>query len=256
MPVSTLLLEGPFESDYSLAIVNRNLAQSLVKIGLPIQLHQRDNTTSYFPTDSFLHAHQDLAPRFVRDIAGLRTDVHSRYIYPPYTDSFTGKIRAVHCYGWEESVFPREFVEYFNSGLDRITVMSEFVREVLSRNGVTVRIGVVGLGADHILSRPATPLDWVRGESFDFLHVSSCFPRKAADVLVRAFCAEFSGSEDVRLIIKTFPNPHNEIEKIVRDASIRKSRVRARSSQSAALEPSVTLAELSRPGRWMAASKR
>ena len=29
----TLLLEGPFESDYSLAIVNRNLARALSQMG-------------------------------------------------------------------------------------------------------------------------------------------------------------------------------------------------------------------------------
>ena len=34
---------------------------------------------------------------------------------------------------------------------------------------------------------------------------------------MRAFCEEFKAGEDVRLIIKTFPNPHNEIEKIVRE---------------------------------------
>src|ERR1051326_7112994 len=139
-----LLLEGPFESDYSLAIVNRRLGQAMVRRGVSVRLHQRDNITAYFPAEPFLAAERELAPLFVREIQTISADVHSRYIYPPYTDTFRGKLRAVHCYGWEESVFPREFVEYFNSGLDRITVMSDFVREVLSRNGVTVPIGVVG----------------------------------------------------------------------------------------------------------------
>ena len=34
---------------------------------------------------------------------------------------------------------------------------------------------------------------------------------------MRAFCQEFKGSEDVRLIVKTFPNPHNDIEAILRE---------------------------------------
>jgi glycosyltransferase involved in cell wall biosynthesis len=213
----TLLLEGPFESDYSLAIVNRNLARAISQMGVSIRLHQRDNTTAYSPAESFLQSHPDLAPLFVRDIGSISTDVHSRYIYPPHTDTFKGKLRVVHCYGWEETTFPLQFVEYFNHGLDLITVMSEYVRDVLARNGVTVPIEVVGLGAAHILSEPAKPVVSLGAETFDFLQVSSCFPRKAADVLVRAFCEEFKTSENVRLIIKTFANPHNEIEQSVRE---------------------------------------
>ena len=140
------------------------------------------------------------------------------YIYPPYTDSFRGKLRVVHCYAWEETAFPQEFVEYFNRGLDLVTVMSGYVRDVLARNGVTVPIEVVGQrGRSYSFRTGASRSTAAGGDTFDFLHVSSCFPRKAADVLVRAFCEEFKGREDVRLIIKTFPNPHNEIEKIVRE---------------------------------------
>jgi glycosyltransferase involved in cell wall biosynthesis len=186
-------------------------------MGLPVRLHQRDNTTPSFPGESFLRAYDDLAPLFLRDIEQSVHDVHSRYIYPPYTDRFGGRLRVVHCYGWEESVFPKEFVDYFNGQLDLITVMSEYVRQVLAGNHVNVPIEVVGLGADHILSTPSRPVDWIVGRSFDFLHVSSCFPRKAVDVLLRAFCAEFTAKDDVRLIIKTFPNPHNNIDTIRRE---------------------------------------
>lgn len=213
----TLLLEGPFESDYSLAIVNRRLAEALVRMGIPVRLHQRDNTTAYFPKTDFLEANAELAPRFVRDVATVSTDVHSRYIYPPYTDGFRGRLRVVHNYGWEESVFPQQFVEYFNNGLDLVTTMSGFVRDVLLQNGVRVPVEVTGLGADHILSVSARPVSWLPESIFTFLHVSSCFPRKAADVLVEAFCREFTRKDDVCLIIKTFPNPHNEIEKMVRE---------------------------------------
>jgi glycosyltransferase involved in cell wall biosynthesis len=215
--MSTLLLEGPFESDYSLAIVNRNLARALAGLGVAIRLHQRDNTTAWNPAEDFLRSYPDLARLFVKDVGAAMVDVHSRNIYPPYIDGFRGKLRVMHCYAWEETVFPREFVEYFNCGLDLVTVTSGYVREVLTKNGVTVPIEVVGNGADHILSTAPQPVDLAWGNTFNFLHISSCFPRKAADVLVRAFCEEFKGSEDVRLIIKTFPNPHNDIETILRE---------------------------------------
>src|SRR5260221_10312788 len=112
----TILLEGPFESDYSLAIVNRRLAQAMSRMGVPIRLHQRDNTTRYFPQDAFLRAHKDLAGLFVPDITTVSVDVHSRYIYPPHTDGFRGRLRVTHCYGWEESAFPQRFVQDFNIG--------------------------------------------------------------------------------------------------------------------------------------------
>lgn len=211
------MLEGPFESDYSLAIVNRRLAQAMVRMGVSVRLHQRDNTTSYFPGEAFLAAEPDLAPLFVREIQTISADVHSRYIYPPYTDTFRGKVRAVHCYGWEESGFPRQFVDYFNDGLDLVTTMSAYVRDVLERNGVHVPVAVVGLGADHILSTLSKQPAGFEPGSFDFLHVSSCFPRKAPEKLVLAFCQEFTRRDDVRLIIKSFANPHNEIERIVKE---------------------------------------
>ena len=63
-----MLLEGPFESDYSLAIVNRRLALALLRLGQPIQLHQRDNTTDYPPSAGFIAAWPELAPCFVSSV--------------------------------------------------------------------------------------------------------------------------------------------------------------------------------------------
>ena len=52
-----------------------------------------------------------------------------------------------------------------------------------------------------------------RGHSrpFTFLHVSSAFPRKGVDVLLAAWAAAFRAEDPVRLVIKTFPNPHNDV---------------------------------------------
>lgn len=218
---NTYLIEGPFETDYSLAIVNRNLAYALLKLGQPIRLHQRDNTTNYAPGRDFLEAHPALAKLFVRDgLKGSFNSIHSRNIYPPFTDAMASKVRCVHCYAWEESIFPNTYRDDFNNGLNAITVTSQYVRQVLYRNGVRIPIYVVGNGADHILGTPPAPVDLVK-DRFTFLHISSCFPRKAPDVLVDAFCKEFRSREDVQLVIKTFPNPHNQIDQIVSEACAR-----------------------------------
>ena len=44
-----------------------------------------------------------------------------------------------------------------------------------------------------------------------FVHISSAFPRKGVDVLLDAYFSTFSNSDDVTLVLKTFPNPHNEV---------------------------------------------
>ena len=218
---STVLIEGPFESDYSLAIVNRNLAYGMLAAGCAIALHQRDNTTDYPLSSAFLRLHPRLAAHYQEPAASVRPKIHTRYIYPPHCDNMHGSIRAFHCYGWEESAFPRRYARDFDSGLDLVTVMSRYVMQVLRDNGVTIPIEVAGLGADHILGSPPVPVEFPRSGVFNFLHVSSCFPRKGADVLVRAFCEEFRQTDDACLIVKTFPNPHNTIEELVREADRR-----------------------------------
>lgn len=218
-----VLLEGPIESDYSLAIVNRNLALALGKLGHRVCLRQRDNTVHYEPGEQFLASNPKLAEMFqAAPEAGVT--IHSRYIYPPYTDRMLAGTRVFHCYGWEESAFPRAYANLFNRDLDLITVMSTYVKSVLEQNGVRIPVVVVGLGADHVLDFDPVPTAYSSSGTFDFLHISSCFPRKGVDVLVAAFCEEFDRSDDVRLVIKTFPNPHNDVEAVVREWTARHPR--------------------------------
>ena len=49
-------------------------------------------------------------------------------------------------------------------------------------------------------------------KSYKILHISSCFPRKGVDLLLEAYFRAFSYDDNVSLIIKTFDNPHNNIE--------------------------------------------
>ena len=58
---------------------------------------------------------------------------------------------------------------------------------------------------------PLTTLSVREGQPLRFLHVSSAFERKGADVLLAAYLDAFSADDAVELYIKTFPNPHNQI---------------------------------------------
>ncbi len=139
-----------------------------------------------------------------------------RNTYPPLTKDMKGKLRIYHSYAWEESEFPLHYVNDFNENLDAVTVVSHYVKKVLQDSGVNIPIYVTHNGVDHIgkgeSGNNKQSKYLLSQDKFSFVHVSSCFPRKGADVLLRAYAECFSDSDAVELIIKTFPNPHNDIE--------------------------------------------
>ncbi len=93
----------------------------------------------------------------------------------------------LHAYGWEESGFPSEWVQKFNSSLQCITVMSSEVRKILIDNGVNIPIKVCGLGLDHINKVKQDNKFYISAKSYKILHISSCFPRKGVDLLLEAY---------------------------------------------------------------------
>ena len=148
-----------------------------------------------------------------RGQSGATFDVSLRNQYPPHVADMRGTVRVLANYAWEESGFPADWVREFNTSLDLITVTSRYVAKVLRDNGVHVPIAVVGNGIDQILADQAPPAVAASGHGpFTFLHISSGFPRKGLDVLLKAWGTAFTHGDRVRLIIKTFRNIHNRIE--------------------------------------------
>ena len=138
-------------------------------------------------------------------------DVVIRQMWPPRVIDSPGGITCEY-FGWEESRIPRSMADDFNCYLSGVGVMSTFVADVLRDSGVDIPVRVVGIGVpphDPDATVEAPELGALRKTRF--LHVSSAFPRKGIDVLLQAYFAAFGGSDDVTLILKTFPNPHNEV---------------------------------------------
>lgn len=218
MPRGTLKfrIEGPVDSSYSLALINRETARGLVRQGVETSIVSSEGTGDYAPNLAYLeNGHADIKRllRADRVEPDDRLVVVSRNMYPPRVADMAGDLNILHQYGWEESRFPSTWVDDFNLYLDGITCMSQHVKKVLQDSGVAVPIAVAGVGTDHWLAVQAeSGLSWP-GKTFCFLHVSSCFPRKGVDALLEAFGRAFRASDDVSLIIKTFANPHNEVEK-------------------------------------------
>lgn len=214
-------IEGPFDSSYSLALLNRETARALSALGHEVSLWSTEGPGDFAPSPEYLAQHPDLDVMYQRAVAAPAgdADVCSRNLYPPRVSDFQSGVRLLHHYAWEESGFPSDWVASFNQHLTGVTCLSHHVKKVLADNGVAVPMSVSGCGVDHWERVvPDREFHLPGARSFRFLHVSSCFPRKGADALLKAYGAAFRDSDDVTLVIKTFSNPHNEIRRWLEDA--------------------------------------
>ena len=206
-------VEGPFDSSYSLSILNRSFVDALQKYIDDISIHVTEGFGDYSPNIKYLKQYPKIHNLYeYSQSVSSSNGVLSRNLYPPRVKDMQSKFNILHSYGWEESAFPNEWVDDFNTYLQGITVMSEQVKKILIDNGVKLPIKVAGLGLDHLDNVQAASDLKIEAKKFKLLHISSCFPRKGIDILLQAFAEEFSSDDDISLIIKTFENPHNKID--------------------------------------------
>lgn len=206
-------LEGPFDSSYSLAVVNRETAMALKDHGVDLALKSSEGPGDFDPDPAFFATHPDLATLAARaeDVPPDQTDITSRNMFPPRAHDVQSPINLLHGYAWEETGFPRDFAQDINAHLQGLLVTSPHVKQVLAGAGIAPPIAVVGNGVDH-LEIPPDPLPFALPQAgFRILHVSSCFPRKGADVLLQSYAQTFGKGDDVCLILKTHANSHNTV---------------------------------------------
>ncbi len=226
----TISIEGPFDSNYSLALVNRGLAQALVNTGAQVELCSTEGGGDYPPDPRFLKEHPEVAGLWNPEPGQVKADLAIRNLYPPRVTGMNGVRKVLGPYGWEESSFPQPWVDELNRRLHLVATMSNYVTRTLRDNGVRVPIVTLGLGADSLLNIPAAPLPFPIPPGYTLLHISSCFPRKGVDLLLKAFAAAYTSTTDTAtagtettLIIKTFANPHNDIHQQLQTAGWEKS---------------------------------
>ena len=206
-------VEGPFDSNYSLALVNSFFTESMIDKVQKLSIYITEGFGDYIPNLDYLIKYKNIYSLYKTSKDEKSTsNFVSRNLYPPRVKDMNHLFNMIHAYGWEESVFPSEWVENFNSYLQCVTVMSSQVKKILIDNGVNIPIKVCGLGLDHILNIIPDYSFTVKAKDYKILHISSCFPRKGVDVLLKAYRDSFRITDNVTLIIKTFDNPHNEID--------------------------------------------
>ncbi len=208
---------GHINGTYSLAAVNRTMAIALerrhpgtVRV-LPWE-NGPPGTLNGVPADE----REAIAALVARAAPSTGPELvliqHYPLLVPP-----EGRERSLAMVFWEESLLPLSVVKTINSGFRTILAPSSFVAAALINSGVAVPVAMTGyvprLDAYTRLGAERAMIGERRAEeSITFLHVSSCFPRKGVDVLLAAYVRAFRSSDPVRLVIKGFPNPHNDVE--------------------------------------------
>jgi FkbM family methyltransferase len=213
-------ITGHFASNYSLASVNRNLALMIEDV--------RPNRVRVVPVAAELENFPTTLP------AGQRARLLALQERPPH-DSGPVVVISQHypvlvpesrgdilmaLFFWEESLIPTGTVELLSTHFDGILAPSRFVAKILLDSGCRLPIlcfeQVPELSNFFRIMRHI-PKDGV----FTFLHVSSGFPRKGIDILLAAYAQAFRRDDKVRLVIKTFPNLHNDVASQVLDLRFR-----------------------------------
>lgn len=236
-------ITGHIEGHYSLAIVNRGLALALDRLSTGrvrfVPCHHQPYAA---PRDLPRSERGRLTTLIARTIpAGEDTGAFSIVHHYPLVDDAEPAGHRVAIFFWEETQVPAEMVQRLNQGFDALLVASSFVRRALVDSGCRLPVFVIALGVDQVLDPAiAHPSAWRRtahallasgvsnprraadlppiadlcpapGRHFRYLHVSSAFPRKGVDLLLQAFFEQFTAADPVELLIKTFPNPHNDV---------------------------------------------
>src|SRR6516165_2381835 len=213
------VIEGPFETSYSLAIVNRNVALALgAREACASYIEPAEGTEDY-SVDPTAAAK---LPSEIRELVRSAPVTAERVVtirntYPPQPNGLLGDMRLLHL-AWEESSIPYALATLMNLHLDGVIVPSEYSKRAIRDSGVRLPIAVIGHGIDHSGVMPRVIGDRAkRGPAthalpFTFMHISSGLARKGIEELITAYCIAFSRQDPVLLVIKTFDNPTNTID--------------------------------------------
>jgi glycosyltransferase involved in cell wall biosynthesis len=207
-----LRVEGPFDSTYSLAVVNTGLALALADlpdVTCALNVAPGDQVA---PAGLSMLKNPRVAKLWKDANRSGRADAVIRNCYPPLPEDMDANGRYLYFF-WEDSLIPRDWADRFNGHLTGVLAPTRHVERVLRDSGVVVPIAVVPCGLDAQAFAPDVLPTAIPSEAgFRFLHIGSGFPRKGVDVLLDAFFAEFSAKDDVCLVVKTFPNVHNDTD--------------------------------------------
>ncbi len=212
---------GHVNGTYSLAAINRTLALTIeaerpgsVRV-LPVEGEPTDDLARVPPGER-----PAIAALAGRAVPAAGPEIVVSQHYPLYVPHLRPGNLPLALFFWEELSIPAETVATLDEAFRGVLAPSRFVAKALVESGVAKPVRVLGQAP------PLEPYRALAGERrsgprppgpITFLHVSSCFPRKGVDALLAAYARAFRRGDPVRLVIKGFPNPHNDVaEQIAR----------------------------------------
>ena len=214
---SELTVIGSISGHYSLAAINRNIVFRLlgkVKNVFVICYHENyfDKIEDIAITKDEYETLRSIVPD--KNAHPKRSDdkVAIYHHYPLIEDVREGYGFEIAVFFWEESRIPPRTIEILNAKYKGILVSTFFIKKILIDNGCYTPIKV----ADIPLKMPPEPSvlqeNSEQKREIKLFHISSCLPRKGADVLLRAFNEACKKAKfELSLTIKSFPNPHNSV---------------------------------------------
>jgi GT2 family glycosyltransferase/2-polyprenyl-3-methyl-5-hydroxy-6-metoxy-1,4-benzoquinol methylase len=197
-----VIWEGAFFRHHSLALVNRELGRALLEAGLDVW-PARVEPDDYAPDGE--PAWAELARRAAAPLT-CPVAVRVRHRFPPDFARRPGE-RLVLIQPWEFGAAPADWVRAIREHVDELWVPSEWVRQSFVASGVPAeRVVVVPNGVDLERFRPEAPSRPLPVRAaFRFLFVGGGLHRKGVDLLLEAFVGEFTGQDDVCLVVKDHP---------------------------------------------------
>lgn len=205
---SNLVVVGHFSGSYSLSLINKNIL---------FNYHEVDKNINIIPfeTNEYDEIKNTENIDFLNSKITNEQNNENLYLYHHYPIIENVKPNSIALFFWEESKIPKQTIDLLNKTYKGIIVSTWFIKKTLLNNGCLLPIKVVDL-----------PLKEIKFDKIDkkdnfitLFHISSCFPRKGVDTLLMAFNNLCKKRNDLKLLIKSFHNPHNNIfnyiEKIV-----------------------------------------
>lgn len=190
----------------------RNHLRGLHRLGFPVHVQELWRNSKFLPSDEDMLWYSQMSRRKPAPGAvcvvmhpptllpeGLSILEHCRATNP-------GMGRYIAYTMFESDRLPGSWVERLEAA-EEIWVPTQFNRESFLRSGVEEsKLRVMPLGIDTELFSPRRhfPKRDANETEFKFLSAFEWLPRKGWDILVRAYCQEFSKDERVSLTLRTY----------------------------------------------------
>lgn len=211
---------GPYFTNYSFAKANRGLAIALDELKeFEVNLWCPPDRIDWLPSEG------ELKQKPLLDKLVLRSPKHADiaiYTNTPKSGSQLHDLAEIDAdviipyIPWEESIYPKAWVDEINQHAHAVMAISTFTAEILKKSGVKLPIIPILIGIDEeIRTAVIKKFPLKTSKSVKFLHISTARERKGIDVMLKAYFQAFKREDDVCLVIKSFPNPNNLVEKLL-----------------------------------------